>query len=327
MSPKRYDPRDLRRLARDTIEKIAADAFFPDSEWEDLTTSLVRQWQTYDNKAILFADQNRELRLSAVDNPRGEIDCAIEWKKAGWPAFIRDWRFDPDDVPDILYRLNRGQGTEVIDSEGRPLRIFVDPKEGKKGVESEVKKEGALPDAKTRYEKLAADMVDEQLEGEMEIVVKDDLVRSIAEQWRRYGGHACIFMDERRQLSLELTERPDGSNIRAVKRVHDPRPLLHSLGFQPWEVWDALARINAGEEVAFADRQGNPAFLSHDPKSIRFVVRKPNVARPRLTAAAPLFCPRCTAVLRPWASNQPQQTCPICGETVAGAAESANQGS
>ena len=118
--------------------------------------------------------------LQPVDNPRGELDCAIEWKKVGWSAFIRDWRFDPDDVPDILYRLNRGQGTEVIGSEGRPLRIFVDPKEGKKGVESEVKKEGAPPDAKTRFEKLAADMVDEQLEGEMEIVVKDDLVRSIA---------------------------------------------------------------------------------------------------------------------------------------------------
>ncbi len=215
MDRKRYDPRDLRRLARDTIVKIAADAFFPESEWEDLITSLVRQWQTYDNRATLFADENRQIYLTACDNPRGELDCAMEWKKVGWSAFIRDWKINPADVPDILYRLNRGQGAEVIGSDGRPVQIFVDPKSRTRGVESEVKKEGVPPDRKTLFEKIAADMVEEQLEGEMEISDKGALVRSIARQWVRFGGYACIFIDERRQLALAA--------YRASGRIEYPR--------------------------------------------------------------------------------------------------------
>ena len=231
MCAKRFDSGELRRLARDTIEVIALDAGFPEGEWEDLATSLVRQWVTCDYNAILFPDENRQVELLPIRTPLGKPNCAIRWTECSWAAFVRDWKINPDDMPEILDQINRGQGAEVINGDGKPLRIHVDPKDRRKAVECLVPEE--MPsEYKPDYEKIAADMVDEQLKDGMDIGARDELVRSIAEQWRRHDGHACIFMDEQRQLKLEFTKHKSGSNIRANKRVCDPRPYLASLGFQ-----------------------------------------------------------------------------------------------
>ena len=75
--------------------KIAADVFFPESEWEDLITSLVRQWQTYDNRATLFADENRQIYLTACDNPRVNSTAPWNGKKSAGPRLFATGRSIP----------------------------------------------------------------------------------------------------------------------------------------------------------------------------------------------------------------------------------------
>src|SRR5262249_36582358 len=57
MSKRTVKPGVLRRLAEDFLRQFAEEDEFPDGEREDLITSLVRQWVTYDGKAVLFVEE------------------------------------------------------------------------------------------------------------------------------------------------------------------------------------------------------------------------------------------------------------------------------
>ena len=48
------DSRALRQLAEELLDEIAEDEEIFEGAWEDLATSLVRQWVSYDGNATLF---------------------------------------------------------------------------------------------------------------------------------------------------------------------------------------------------------------------------------------------------------------------------------
>jgi hypothetical protein len=322
MSDQSINPRELREIAEDIYDKIAAEAGFPDSERADLVTSIVRQWVTCDGHATLLADERRQVFLVVKKTPLGTKDVAVEWRRADWSGFIADWKIDPDEMPAIVHQLNRGQGAETITGDGRPLRVYVDPEKGTHGVEALDEDKRPRPPQRN-YHKLATDMVSKHLGHRVAARLKEDLVLSVVRQWRRFNGHACVFISECRQLTLVLTEQSDGgTHINATQGPSNVGNYLVSLGFQPRDLPDVLERINLGQKVKFVDRKGVPSTLTHDPQYMRFDVESVGGAspasRPRGPAMPPVFCHRCGAVLALWKADQSSQTCPICGEVVLG---------
>jgi hypothetical protein len=186
----------------------------------------------------------------------------------------RDWKINPDDLPDILGKLNRGQSAEVTNGNGIPLRLWVNPKERSRGVEPLVK-QLVPPGTKRDYYKIAANELEQQLGNALGPDELDELACSVAKQWQRHEGHACIFIDGE-QLFFRLTEQDDGGCRVVTKRLTvDLEALLKSLGFSQELIPGVIARINIGQEVHFRDRQGVLSVLWHDPKVRRIHVRPP----------------------------------------------------
>jgi hypothetical protein len=120
-----------------------------------------------------------------------------------------DWKISSDELPDIIDQLNRGQGAEVINSDGVPLRLWVNPKERSKGVEPLVKED--IPSGSKRdYRKIAADLLELELGPDLEGEEMEALACSVAKQWQQYDGHAGLFLGDQEQFQLKLTEKDDG---------------------------------------------------------------------------------------------------------------------
>ncbi len=321
MSRPPFDPRELRRIAEDIYDKIAAEAGFAYDERDDLVTSIARQWMTYDRHATLLADEHRQFYFNVERTPLGVMNVSVRKSDADWTGFIDDWKIDPDDLPAIIHQLNRGQGAETITIDGRPLRIYVDPQKSTLGVEPMDEETRERP-AERDYHKLADDIVRRQLGRQVSPAVKEELVLSVVKQWRQFDGHACIFIDERRLITLSLTEQGDGgTNIDAGQTTIDAGKFLVSLGIPSREVSEVLERINFGKQVEFVDKRGLPAILTHDPKRMRFIVTRVGAAAADEHAAnvavmPPILCPKCTAVLGPWQHGETRRTCPMCGAVV-----------
>ena len=318
MGQRKVNSRALRQLAEDLIRRIAPEAGLPEEEWGDLATSLVRQWITYDGCAALFLG-GQQVDLAPGRAPLGKPRGVAGPAPHGWlRQLTEDWKVSPDDLPEVIGQLNRGQSAEVVNADGVPLRLWVNPKEGSRGVEPLVR-EGFRPGAKRDYGKVAATALEQEFGGGLGSEETDELACSVAKQWQRHGGHACLFLDGRRQLHFRLTEHGDGSCEVAATRVGvDLGPVLTSLGLPPEALPELIARLNLGQEVELRDGRGTASVLWHDPQARRICVRQAGPARPAVPAqAAPALCPRCAAVLSPWREGERQQTCPRCGHTVA----------
>jgi len=315
MSNRKFNSRALRQLAEELVQKFADDEPIPETEREDFVTSLVRQWITYDGNATFFVgDQQAYLVLSTT--PLGQPCIVPEPALPGWLNRLQeDWKIDCEQIPEILEQLNLGQGAEVVNTEGIPLRLWVNPKERSKGVEPLVK-ETVPSDTKRDYCKIATDVLEQQLGssiGEEEI---EELACSVAKQWQHYQGNACLFLlAGDLQLVLTATENGDGScQVVATRQPGSLQPLLSSLGVGTQEMHEVIARINLCQTVEFRDQKGVPSLLWHDPKQKQVLVQP--VAPAAQTLTLPVVCPACTAVLRPWREDEKQQTCPHCGHTI-----------
>ena len=142
----------------------------------------------------------------------------------------------------------------------------------------------------------------------------DEFARSVARQWQRHEGHACLFVGGHQQLVLKLNEHGDGTCDVVTRRVAvDLGAALSSFGFPPEVLPQLIAGINLNQEIDFRDRQGVRCRLRFDPKAGRIDVRPVDLVPPQ---TPPVLCPKCTAVLRPWQEGERQQTCPHCGQTV-----------
>jgi hypothetical protein len=213
--------------------------------------------------------------------------------------------------------LNRGQSAEVVNGDGVPLRLWVNPRDRRRGVEPAAEGD-SRPGTTTDYCQIAADELERQFGDALGLEELDELAASVAGQWRRYGGHACLFLDRDRQLTLTLNQHGDGTcEVVATRTRVELERLLSSLGFPPEAHQEVIARINLGQEVGFRDRNGVQSRLWHDPRAGGIYVRPFDPVLPAVPGLAPpILCPQCTAVLRPWPDGERQQACPLCGCTI-----------
>jgi hypothetical protein len=309
--------RALRHLAEQLLVEIAEDEVISEAEWGDLATSLVRQWVSYDGNATLFLG-GRQVYLVLGQTPLGKPCVVPLAAPEGWlEQLSREWKVRPDDLPEVLDQLNRGQSAEVVNADGVPLRLWVNPRDKSRGVEP-LAKGDFRPGAKRDYLQLAAAALVEQFGSSLDPEEMDGLARSVARQWQQHEGHAGLFVGGHQQLVLKLVEQADGTcEVVSRRVVVDLETALSSFGFPPEVLPQVLAGLNLNQGIDFQDRQGVRCRLWFDPKEGRVGVRPvdlvPQVAPPQ---TPPVLCPSCTAVLRPWQDGERQQTCQHCGHTV-----------
>jgi hypothetical protein len=309
--------RELRRLAEALLDEIAGDEDLPGGPRDDWATSLVRQWLTYQGHATLFLAEE-QVYLDLGRTPLGKPCVLPEPAGHGWVRQLaRDWKLHPDDLPEVLDQLNRGQSAEVVNSDGVPLRLWVNPRERRRGVEPLVR-EGSRPAATRDYARMAADALEEHLGEGLDPAEMEQLARSVAQQWQRYGGHASLFLDGHRQLDLRLHEQGDGTCEVVARRTSAVlERCFSSLGFPPEAFAGLIARLNLGQEIGFRGRNGVHARLWHDPRAGRVCLLRLDPVPPAVPAVTPpALCPGCGAVLRLWRGGEHQQTCCHCGHTV-----------
>jgi hypothetical protein len=311
----------LRRIAEQEIEKIVAQLGLPDADYRDWVTSVVRQWLTYDGSAYLFPDEDHQGVLFLKRTPLGQFHVEVVAAKAGFiKEASRDWRIDPDLIPEIVEQLNRGQSAEVENEDGEAVRFWVDPKANRHGVEPVEKKIPAPTRRKTDLTKVVPTILRHTLNEKVEPGELNALSGSVIKQWRRFDGHACIFLDPRRAVFLQYRDNKDGTYNTHVE-TWERKDLVNHLGtfgVSADDVPDALVRLNLAERFTFEDEQGIRRKLSFDPRGKRFVVEPPvGHSRPADPVTPPVVCPKCTAVLPQWRPDQREQTCRFCGQTVA----------
>jgi hypothetical protein len=339
MPKKGFNSRALRQLAVEFLRKIAQDEEFPEGEREEYVTSLVRQWSTYDGNAmLLFDDQIMSLVLSRT--PLGQLCVVPQPGIPGWIKIVREaWKINPEEFPEILEQLNLRQSAEATNADGIPLRLWVNPKERRAGVEPLV--EMPVRPGHTRdYRKLAAYVLEREFGAVLPVDEIETLSDSVAKQWQQYEGHACLFLDGQRQFFLKRTEKDDGSgDIVFSTRTVNLDPVLASLGVPLELIPDVIARLSLGQEVKLRDGKGIPSLLWFDPKASQVRIRALESVPPATRSSTgsrenatigsrstlqsvrpatwsstpPIFCPKCKAVLQLWNGIDRQQTCPLCG--------------
>jgi hypothetical protein len=318
MAKRRINSRLLRQLAANFLEEVAEQFDVFGAEREDLTTSLVRQWITHEGCATLFfGEQQIYAVLSRTPLNRGKVTMVPA--SSDWANRLReDWRIDAEEIPEILRQLNWGQSTEIVNLDGTPLRLWVNPHERSRNVEPLVKE--THEPVQRDYLKIALHELRRLLGNEVDEHELDEIGRSVATQWQRFDGHACVFLDEDEQALVRLTERPDGGcDVSTFLNPINLEPLLTSLGCSLEMIPDVIARLNLAQEIEIHDAQGEPSIIWHDPKLRKIRIRPLNAKKPvtaRLQLAS-IFCPKCTAVLSPWRQGQEKQICPNCRHQVA----------
>lgn len=311
MLRKKFNSSLLRDLAESLLRQVSEDEI-PDAERADLVTSLVRQWITYDGHATLFVDDD-QVYFHLSQTPLGKPSIVPEPGLAGWMAqLVREWKVDEDDLPDLIEQLNRAQSAEVTGGDGIPLRLWVNPKERSRGVESLVKQE--LPAGHRRDDRKVATSILRQHLGDLDPDELEALACSLVRQWQKFDGCACVFLDGGSQYIFRLDELENHHcRVDAQKVRGSLEPVLGRLGFSAEVIPEVIARINLGQEVEFKDLDGTVSRLWYDPRIRRLVTRSAHGAAPvSQVGSLPIFCPQCSAVLRPWKEGVHQQECPLC---------------
>lgn len=254
MSKGKSNSRALRRLAEQVVRKFADDGDIFESQRGDFVTSLVRQWTTFDgNATLLLRDKQIYLGLGKP----GELQIVTDASLPKWMEGLQnDWKIAPEDMPEAIERLNLGQSAEVVNTEGIPLLLCVDPKERKKEVKKLVKKP-VSPGRKRDYRKIAGGELAKHIRMLVDEEKLTELADSVVRQWQQFQGHASIFLEEDRQIALKLTEQSDGGcNVVTVTKPCRLSPFLSSRGFSPEVIPDVIAHINLGQKIEFRDEFG-----------------------------------------------------------------------
>jgi hypothetical protein len=124
----------MTAIKRSTLRKIAENELvvcFGELDAgvrNDLATSLVRQWLTYEgNAGVVTATHQFWLRLITK---RDGVDVGIARKEGNWGHILtKNWGVDKNDIPDLSHRLNLCQSALYRQADGRRLRIWIEPKE------------------------------------------------------------------------------------------------------------------------------------------------------------------------------------------------------
>ncbi|HEX4591654.1 MAG TPA: hypothetical protein VH120_17080 [Gemmataceae bacterium] len=320
MSRRKTNSRELRDIAEGFVDSLPDEIGRPAIDRGDFITSLVRQWITYEGRATFFPDESRQVFADVITSPLGKTKVGIApVSTAGWFIWLkRDWKIGPEELAEVIDQLNRAQSAEVVNSDGLRLRVFVSPQDRSRGVEP-VNWDDIEVSSTPDYPRIAGTALESHLAGER--LNQDQIAQlaaGVAKQWREYDGHACVFIDQYRVLTLKIRLTPEGTcRIEDSTFKADFPRTLAPFGVSAADVSEVLGRINRGQDVEIRDSKGVRSYLAHDSKARRFWVRPIGAAPPRETPASPpLFCPKCSAVLERWRSGQPHQICRHCGHLI-----------
>jgi hypothetical protein len=267
----RPNSRALRNFAEGFFDGLVGQGRILESEKDDFVTSMVRQWITYDGNATWFFGEE-QVYFVHRHTPLGKPLLETTQRQPAWFAEMRqDWKIEPEEFPGVIEQLNRGQSAEVTNTEGVPLRLWVNPKERSSGVEP------LATQPRSRRERDYRVIATKSLVKHLEIVPDEQeleaLSCSVAMMWQKFQGHASIFLDRGRQLVLKLVEQSDGGcQVGASNEKGDLGPLLISLGFDPDRIPEVIAHINLGQAIEFRNREGVVSILRHDPKEKKILV-------------------------------------------------------
>jgi hypothetical protein len=306
----KYNPRELRALAEELYAAFAATPQL-DLSQADFVNTLVRQWMTYDGRAILILSM-QPTNFDLSTSPLGRLQVVPEIGVPGWlQQVFCDWEIDPDYLPTVIAQLNRGQSAEVTNQAGNPLRLWQNPRARSYGVEELTPQ--PLPPLHERPPRDERRIAGVELFRHLQ--VDDDeliiLTETVVQQWQRFAGHACVFLGLQEQLLLKLTEQEHGGClVETQRRRVNLGPVFADLGFAPDDWAAGLARLNRGQPLNVStDQYLGPVW--YDPQARCF--------RTQVSAAlptAPVWCPRCQATLAVWGATQLLQTCTHCQRVV-----------
>jgi hypothetical protein len=124
----------FRAIARDVIEKIFEDGLPADEEAE-VVTAITRQLLTNDGHAGVMTARG-QFWLTVVDKADGGWECGVSHEAAlSVLRVVRNDDLDADLIPDILHRLTVAQSAEFTSRQGKRMRLWINPKERKTGIE------------------------------------------------------------------------------------------------------------------------------------------------------------------------------------------------
>jgi hypothetical protein len=124
MKPLKQFP--LRKIAERQVDHQFGD--LDASVRNDLATSLVRQWVRNDGYAGLVTPIRQYWFEMVAKGEQLEVGCT-EAKGNRGRILSRDWRVAEDEIPALLHQLNLCQSASWRTTDGRTIRLGIDPKE------------------------------------------------------------------------------------------------------------------------------------------------------------------------------------------------------
>ena len=124
MKPVKHYP--LRKLAETELAKCFKG--LDDGVMNDLATSLVRQWLTYEGHAgVVTSTHQCWFRLVSMEDSPEVVVSQAEWH---WGRTLsRDWHVDDEEIPGLLHQLNLCQSVLYRTAVGLTIRLWVEPEE------------------------------------------------------------------------------------------------------------------------------------------------------------------------------------------------------
>jgi hypothetical protein len=137
MKPVKQPP--LRRIAENELRKRLGD--LDAAIRDELATSLVRQWLTNDGHAGLTLP-SCHCWFQLIRKRDGYEVGFDRTERSGSRALLQDWQVDEDEIPAVLHQLNVCQSVLCHTTDGRTIRLWIDPKERAVGCRPEAEDEG-----------------------------------------------------------------------------------------------------------------------------------------------------------------------------------------
>lgn len=256
----------LRQLAESLIAQVPEELLT--SPRPDLSTSLVRQWLTYDGHATLIIG-NEQHYFHPAPGPGGEL--RFDFHRAPVDAWLRqcmrEWDCDDDEWVRAIRQLNLGQSAQIETRRGEFLRLWIDPKDRSKGVE----RLGANPPAAAPGQRNFTAVAQRQIEtifeqiGDLE---KADLIAALLRQWALHDGHALI-LTPKAKFHIVVTLIPEGIHVTTkTLKTSLPEKLLRC-GLAPEDIPPFLHVLNLGLTPEVIDERGRRCRTLTDPKNAK----------------------------------------------------------
>jgi hypothetical protein len=271
MPTDRERSRVLHELAEAVVDAVPLEAG-PGIRREDLVTSLVRQWVTYDGNGTFLSGEEQVYFILTGERSRPEdIEiCKIptgEWFK----RLMRDWDFEEERLAEIVPELNLGQSGVLENRRGRELRVWIDPKEHSKGIEPLEPEQIEVP-KKRNYCKIAQDSLEQVFGDHLPPDQMGDLVTALVRQWLTCDGYGMILTP---QTLIRLDRIPMHNGGCRIDTRTEPIPFgdnLVAAGLSPDAVVEIVHRLNLDQTPEITDSLGQRYRLVADAKNHRVAV-------------------------------------------------------